>query len=383
MKKIVFVSNTASLTGAPYVLLLFIKWLRASQKSLIIDVVFLEGGYLMNDFIEFTDTIYNYSDVTIKKALFPKLYSYTKRKLLGKGSRKQVFIDSISNQDYDLIYANTIASVAFATEIKKNSTNNPKLVAHIHELNITIKEYLPNFDNYIPQIDQFISVSNLVMLNLNLNWNIDPLKNHLVYAFSDRIVHNLERHYVSIDSSRVFQIGAAGHVNTRKGYDLFIQVARYIKQHYPDVKIRFTWVGYISHLHRLSIEADLEKSNLQEVVFFVGEQVEPETYFQMFDVFLMTSREDPFPLVCIEVGKIGVPIICFEKATGTAEVINNGGGFVVPYLDCAAMAERVINYYNDDLALIKDGELNKVNFAKYRSKVMAEELYNVLIGDLL
>jgi glycosyltransferase involved in cell wall biosynthesis len=379
MKKIVFISNTASLTGAPYVLLLFIKWLKATHKTLIIDIVFLEGGYLASDFIEFTDKIYKYSDVTVKKALLPKLYSYAKRKALGKGSRKQVFIDSIANQDYDIIYANTIASVRLAVDIKKSSTNSPELVAHIHELNITIKEYLHNFDKYIPQIDRFISVSNVVMQNLNLNWNIDPLRNHLVYAFSDKIINKFKSDSTSIDNDKVLQIGAAGHVNSRKGSDLFIQVAVYIKNYYPDLKIQFTWVGYISYLQRLSVEADLEKAGLQEVVIFVGEQVEPEIYFEKFDVFLMTSREDPFPLVCIEVGKMGVPIICFEKATGTAEIITNGGGFVVPYLDCAAMAEKVIAYHNDDILRKKDSDLNKVNFSKYTSEVMAKEIYRLLI----
>ena len=378
MKKIIFISNTASLTGAPYVLLLFIKWLKANHKNLIIDVVFLEGGHLENDFVEFTDKIYNYSDVTEKKELFPKLYSYTKRKLLGKGSRKQVFINSIANQDYDLIYANTIAAVAFATEIKKSSTNNPKLVAHIHELNTAIKGLLPNFKDYIPYVDQFISVSKIVKDNLTENWTVAPSKNQLIYAFSDKEVNkNVKREEILL-KEKVFEVGACGVVFSRKGYDLFIQVAHYIKKVCPHTKIKFTWVGYISYPQRLLIEADLEKSGLQEVVFFVGEQVEPEIYFEKFDVFLMTSREDPFPLVCIEVGKMGMPIICFEKATGTAEVIINGGGFVVPYLDCAAMAEKLMVYYNNDELRLKDGELNKVNFAEFVSDRLAPELYNFI-----
>lgn len=378
MKKIIFISNTASLTGAPYVLLLFIKWLKVTHKNLILDIVFLEGGHLENDFVEFTDTVYSYSDVTEKKELFPKLYSYTKRKLLGKGSRKQVFINSIANQDYDLIYANTIASVALATEIKKSSTNNPKLVAHIHELHTAIKGLLPNFKDYIPYVDQFISVSKIVKESLTENCTVAPSKNQLVYAFSDKEVNkNVKREEILL-KEKVFEVGACGVVFSRKGYDLFIQVAHHIKKVYPRIKIKFTWVGYISYPQRLLIEADLEKSGLQEVVFFVGEQVEPEIYFEKFDVFLMTSREDPFPLVCIEVGKMGVPIICFEKATGTAEVIDNGGGFVVPYLDCSAMAEKLMVYYNNDELRLKDGEINKIHFAEFVSDRLAPEIYNCI-----
>lgn len=372
MKKIIFISNNATRTGAPYVLLLFLKWLKKENKNLQIDIVFLEGGDLMEDFRELTTVSYNYSDVLVKKALLPKLYSYLSRKIMRQGSRKEVFIKNIASQNYDLIYANTIASVSFATLIKNQSVNQPKLIAHIHELNTTIKSYLPNFNEYIPQIDSFISVSKLVLQHLNTDWGINPLKNHLVYAFSDKEALKEE------GEKMVFQVGASGMVSSRKGDDLFIQVANYIKVRHPEIKIKFTWVGQIYDKQRNVIEADLEKANLKDTVFFVGEQSNPEKYYKNFDVFLMTSREDPFPLVCIEVGRLGIPIICFEKATGTAEILVDGGGFIVPYLDIVAMAEKVILYYNDNALRNKDGIMNKVKFSEFTAANMGEEIFNCI-----
>ncbi|MFV8440720.1 glycosyltransferase family 4 protein [Flavobacterium sp. LB2P44] len=380
MKKILFISNTASRTGAPYVLLLFLKWLKRENKNLQIDIIFLEGGDLLEDFKAFTSVSYNYSDVLIKKAFLPKLYSYLFRKIMKKGSRKEVFIKNIARKNYDIIYANTIVSVAFGTAVKKRSNNNPKLIAHIHELNTAIKGCLPNFQEYVPYVDQFISVSKLVMENLNINWKVNPNINHLFYAFSDKVAPNdgATEQKKEGYSKKVFEVGASGLVFWRKGDDLFIQVANYIKTRYPEIEIKFTWVGQISYLQRLSIEADLEKTNLNDTVFFVGEQKNPEVYFQKFDVFLMPSREDPFPLVCIEVGKMGVPIICFEKATGTAEILANGGGFVVPYLDCVAMAEKIISYYYDDELRRKDGEMNRQNFADFTPDILAERIYDCI-----
>lgn len=378
MKKILFISNTASRTGAPYVLLLFLKWLRRKNKNLQVDIVFLEDGDLLDDFKEFTTNCYNYSDVLIKKAFFLKLYSFTLRRLMKKGSRKEVFIKNIAGNNYDIIYANTIVSVAFATNLKKRSNNNPKIIAHIHELNTAIKACLPSFQEHIPYIDQFISVSKLVMENLNKNWKVNPDINLLFYAFSDKVATKDITLEKVKNSDKVFEVGASGLVFSRKGDDLFIQVANYIKTRYPEIKIKFTWVGQISYLQRLSVEADLEKANLKEIVFFVGEQSNPEKYFQNFDVFLLPSREDPFPLVCIEVGKMGVPIICFEKATGTAEILTNGGGFVVPYLDCVAMAEKLLLYYYDDELRRNDGEMNRHNFADFTSDILAERIFNCM-----
>jgi glycosyltransferase involved in cell wall biosynthesis len=372
MKKIIFISNNATRTGAPYVLLLFLKWLKKENKKIEIDIVFLEGGDLLNDFKEVANVYYNYSDILIKKSFGNRLYSYLLRKINKKNTRKNRFIKSIANQQYDIIYANTIASVSFATLLKKHCVHQPKLIAHIHELNTTIKEYLPNFNEHVPHIDLFISVSQLVMQHLNADWHINPLQNHLIYEFSDKEARKVE------DNKKVFEVGASGMVYWRKGDDLFIQVANYLKIRHPEIKIKFTWVGQIYNKQRNIIEADLEKANLKETVFFVGEQSKPESYYKKFDVFLMTSREDPFPLVCIEVGKLGIPIICFEKATGTAEILVDGGGFVVPYLDVIAMAEKLVLYYRDSALRNKDGELNKENFSKFTAEIMGEKIFNCI-----
>ncbi|RKS13348.1 glycosyltransferase involved in cell wall biosynthesis [Flavobacterium sp. 120] len=372
MKKIIFISNNATRTGAPYVLLLFLKWLKKENKNIEIDVLFLEGGDLLDEFKQVANVCYNYSDILIRKSFGNRLYFYLLRKTNKTNTRKNRYIKKIASQQYDIIYANTIASVSIATLLKKNCSNQPKLVAHIHELNTTIKAYLPNFKEHIPHIDLFISVSNMVMQHLNLDWGIDPLKNYLVYEFSGKVARKQE------ENEKVFEVGASGMVSSRKGDDLFIQVANYIKIRYPEIKIKFTWVGQIYNRQRNLIEADIEKANLKETVFFVGEQSDPENYFKNFDIFLMTSREDPFPLVCIEVGKMGIPIICFEKATGTAEILVNGGGFIVPYLDVVVMAEKIIMYYNDVDLRLRDGEMNKVNFSRFTAEIMGAELYTIL-----
>ena len=123
---------------------------------------------------------------------------------------------------------------------------------------------------------------------------------------------------------------------------MFLQVARIIKKKYPEANIQFVWVGN-EGTDKLIIDTDIKRLKLSNVVKFTGEVSNPITYFNNFDVFLLTSREDPFPLVCIEVAKLGKPIICFKGASGTAEVLEQGGGKVVSYLDVEAMATKVMN----------------------------------------
>jgi glycosyltransferase involved in cell wall biosynthesis len=75
---------------------------------------------------------------------------------------------------------------------------------------------------------------------------------------------------------------------------------------------------------------------------------------------------------------MGIPIICFEEATGIAEVLVDGGGFIVPYLDIVAMAEKLVLYYKDTSLRNKDGYLNKVNFSKFTTENMGKKIFNCI-----
>ena len=58
-------------------------------------------------------------------------------------------------------------------------------------------------------------------------------------------------------------------------------------------------------------------------------------------MFCLTSREDPYPLVNLEVASLGMPIVCFEGSGGSEEFVEDDCGFVVPYLELETMADRV------------------------------------------
>jgi glycosyltransferase involved in cell wall biosynthesis len=79
----------------------------------------------------------------------------------------------------------------------------------------------------------------------------------------------------------------------------------------------------------------------------VGVQDDITPYFAAADIFALTSREDPFPLVSMEAMSFGLPVVAFEGAGGAPELIGDQAGVVVPHLDLAAMAEAVTKLAND------------------------------------
>ena len=128
----------------------------------------------------------------------------------------------------------------------------------------------------------------------------------------------------------------------RKGVDYFLLAAKELQKRGQIEKFHFTWIGKISTLDRLIYEEDLRKSCLQNHINFSGELENPIEEFTKFDAFLLTSKEDPFPLVAIEVAFLGVPIICFDQGTGTKEFVEKGAGIICPYMDIAQLADSLI-----------------------------------------
>ena len=107
-----------------------------------------------------------------------------------------------------------------------------------------------------------------------------------------------------------------GTTDWRKGPDLFVEVAQAIRR-IDRGPVQFIWVGQETESGEISKLVDLaDSSGVGSEVKFVGEVSTPLPFMIASDVFLLPSREDPFPLVCLEAADCGVPIICFAEAGG-------------------------------------------------------------------
>lgn len=376
MKKVLFITHQATRTGAPLILLHLIRWLNKNTSDYQFDILILDGGSIKEDFETECTNVYLYSELhkTPKFSLVLKKRLLTKLGIKPK-NKERLLLENIGQNKYDLIYANTIVSIPVALKIK-SIIHESKLLLHVHELNTVIKMVLPSFKDYCGLIDRFVAVSKKVKNNLVENYNVDPNLINVVHAFglSTSLLHK------STDSD-TFILGASGSAYWAKGYDIFILIATQFVKKYPNLKIKFVWVG--DHCeNKIIIEQDIFKLGLTDKVIFVGEVHDPEKYYQDFDVFLLTSREDSFPMVCIENAKLMNPIICFEKASGTAEIIEKGGGYVVPYLDIEGMVEKIKFYYDNPDKRKEDGEMAKHLFSELSPEKICPLLYEQIVLSL-
>ena len=143
-----------------------------------------------------------------------------------------------------------------------------------------------------------------------------------------------------------------GFVQMRKGVELFIDCAAKVARSMGERQFRFVWIGSgYNPEHDLGYSVYLadqvQRLGLQGQLHFLGDTFLIEEVYRLADVFLLTSRLDPLPGVAIEAMSHALPVICFDRTTGIADVLSSHGlsdECVVPYLDTEAMAAKAIAF---------------------------------------
>lgn len=148
----------------------------------------------------------------------------------------------------------------------------------------------------------------------------------------------------------------AGFVHIRKGVDLFIACAAAVKALKPKRRVRFVWIGQgydpkNDMTYSCYLAEQIARSDLDDHFEILNEVADLESVYAETDVFFLSSRLDPLPNVTIDAAFHGIPVVCFDGATGIAEILNAEPATrpcVVPYVDVDAAARMIADLADDD-----------------------------------
>ncbi len=142
----------------------------------------------------------------------------------------------------------------------------------------------------------------------------------------------------------------------RKGVDLWPAFARGVLAKHPDTY--FVWIGGIEPELRLWVRHDMDAIGHPDRLVTPGSVADLNPLYAMADVFLLSSREDPFPIGhAFDAMAHGLPLVAFEDSGGVTDVVRAGGGLTVPYLDIPEMINsicRLIDNATNERAAIGD-----------------------------
>ncbi len=156
-----------------------------------------------------------------------------------------------------------------------------------------------------------------------------------------------------------FLVLGCGTIDLRKGIDLFVELAEKVAGSSDTAGIHFVWLG--SGFGEVSqwLQSDIVARGLATRIHLVGERDAPAQFFMAANVFVLPSREDPFPCVVHEAMVSETPVVVFAGVGGAPEALEGGCGVVVPFGDIGAMAEAVIGLYRNPEAAERIAQLAK------------------------
>ncbi len=347
--KILLVGNDASRTGAPLVLLYFLRWLKANTDWEC-HVLLRNGAGGLREAYEALAPTLAYDGLTTDRSFLRRAARKMGIHKMGGKSCLSGLEQYYQEAGLDVILAHTITQGGILSDL---SQLDCPAITYTHELESMFHKYgETNLAHVMAHSVHYIAGSRAVERNLVEHHQVDPASVDTVHGFTSgaeldgaEVERAAIRESLNIPGDAVMILGS-GFRNWRKGKDLFIQLAyRVLKQNRP---AHFVWVGGTDGDEEFfQAEHDIRHAGLEGRVHLVPEVSNHAAFSAACDVLATMSREDPFPLTNLEAGYFGKPVVCFDGAGGTPEFVESDAGFVVPYLDLVAMAEKIIVLCDD------------------------------------
>jgi glycosyltransferase involved in cell wall biosynthesis len=132
-----------------------------------------------------------------------------------------------------------------------------------------------------------------------------------------------------------------GYADMRKGFDRFLLLWQALQGAEPPVHL--AWAGDIDREIASYMAPEIAAAKQSGTFHLLGFRRDLDALLAAADVFVLTSREDPFPSSVLEAMSAGLPTVAFASAGGIPEMLAAcDAGQVVPRGDVAAMAEAAL-----------------------------------------
>jgi glycosyltransferase involved in cell wall biosynthesis len=344
---ILLISHGNGKTGAPISLLNLSKILKNNGYELFF--ISKDDDVLTPEFEKLGEVVIWQYPWKYEPNIFKRLRN---RFFNNNNQRQERILKKLAQKKIELVISNTITNGDILHSLLKLQLTT---LTWVHELESVIQIYKlqPNdlVINTLKHSNYFWAASNAVKENLILNHSVNPKKIEVVFEIINKQANKENILEESVDVSLIkkegdFIIGGCGQNGWRKGTDLFLQTAMYIKKKYPLLKIKFIWIGgHPNSSPHIEFKREVKLYELEETVTIIPNCSNVNPYFKIMDIFLLTSREDPFPLAMLEAGFFKIPILGFKKSGGIEELI--GGEFLSEFGDTQSIAEKSVELFHN------------------------------------
>ncbi len=165
-----------------------------------------------------------------------------------------------------------------------------------------------------------------------------------------------------------------GYIDRRKGVDLFLRSLAEMRA--AGLPAEAIWIGHADRDELPRIQALADELGVASHVRFPGRRPDPARFYAAADLFLLTSREDPYPSVVLEAMAARLPVVLFAGQTGSEDLAQQGLALAVAAEDPAAMARAAAD-------LLADAPRRDTMTADAARHIAANSCFNEYALDLL
>ncbi len=132
-------------------------------------------------------------------------------------------------------------------------------------------------------------------------------------------------------------IGTAGRLLPLKGFVYLVRAVASLRVEFPNLVLEIAGSGP----ERAALEREAERLGLSDGVRFLGWVEELAAVLARWDVFVLPSLEEAFPIAVLEAMAAGLPVVA-SAVGGIPELVEDGRtGWLVPPADARLLAERL------------------------------------------
>ena len=342
-RKKLFVGHDANRAGAQLVLL---HWLRERKaRGMSNFLLLVEGGSLLKEYKKVAKVWVWKTDIPLWikiKQKIPKIKRWqtwnhepSEQKVLG-------ILKSLRNEKFTSILGNTVSSVGLLREL---SSLQVPMEVYVHELRHSIEKNTTVLDRTFiaTGISRLYAVSDLVKSVLETDLAVEANKIALLPPIIE--LHQLqqsgkstirERLGIPLDAKIVLSCGLA---EWRKAPDVFLEVAKQLIVKMP--KVHFIWLGMLDNEYSDNLIASTALWDMKKQVHLLPVCSDSRPYFEAMDVFFLSSREDPFPLVMLEAAHVGKPIVGVRASGGVNDFLQGLDELLVESWDVDVLVNKI------------------------------------------
>lgn len=233
--------------------------------------------------------------------------------------------DFFSLNQFDIVHINSgPKNYVVAKYAKKH--NVKKIIYHSHNTNYQTKNLLKKiYGNYLKFKVKKYCTHYLACSYKAAEWlffkktlkssNFEIIHNPISvddFAFNQN-KRNVVRNEFGLGND--FVIGNIGRFSRQKNQSFLVEVVSELSKIYPNVKLAFVGCGELEQ----ELKKHTEELHIMENVVFFGFRKDVETVINSFDLFVLTSLYEGYPIVSIEAQANGLP--CLMSNTITEEAL--------------------------------------------------------------